>query len=85
MARQDKTNTGSEIVLYQAEDRALRIEVRLESGTVWLSQAQMAELYQTTVANINLHLKAIYAEGELAEAATIKPYLIVRPDMPPKK
>jgi hypothetical protein len=63
MAKQDKTNTGSEIVLYQAEDRALRIEVRLESGTVWLSQAQMAELYQSTVANINLHLKAIFAEG----------------------
>ena len=38
----------------------------------------MADLFQTTVANINLHLKAIYSEGELEEAATIKPYLIVR-------
>ena len=78
MAKRNESSTGSEIVLYQAEDRAPRIEVRLESGTVWLSQGQMAELYQTTVANINLHLKAVYAEGELAEAATIKSGLIVR-------
>jgi hypothetical protein len=78
MAKRDEDNTGSEIVLYQAEDRAPRIEVRLESGTVWLSQAQMAELYQTTVPNINLHLKAIFAESELAPATTIKSGLIVR-------
>jgi hypothetical protein len=80
MAKQDKSQTGSEIVLYQADDQAPRIQVRLEAGTVWLSQAQMAELYQTTVPNINMHLKAIYAEGELAEAATIKSPLIVRPE-----
>jgi hypothetical protein len=78
MAKKDEPKAGSEIVLYQAEDRAARIEVRLESGTVWLSQAQMADLYQTTIPNINLHLKAIYAAGELAEAATIKSCLIVR-------
>ena len=80
MTKDDKTNPGSEVVLYQAEDRAPRIEVRLESGTVWLSQAQMAALYQTTVANINMHLKAIYAEAELTEVATIKSPLIVRPE-----
>ncbi len=80
MTAKDDTAPPGELILYQPGDRAPRIEVRLESGTVWLTQAQMAELYQTTVANINLHLKAIYAEGELAEAATIKPYLIVRPE-----
>jgi len=80
MTKDDKTNPGSEIVLYQAGDRAPRIEVRLESGTVWLSQAHMAELHETTVANINMHLKAIYAEGELAEEATIESSLIARPE-----
>jgi len=46
--------------------------------TLWLTQAQIAELFQTTVANINIHLKAIYADGELAAEATIKSHLIVR-------
>lgn len=68
----------SSIILYQTEDGRTRIQCRFEDETIWLTQAQIAELFQTTVANINLHLKAIYAEGELTEAATIKPYLIVR-------
>ncbi len=68
----------SELVLYQTDDARVRIDVRLDAGSVWLSQAQMAELFQTSVPNINLHLKALYAEGELTEAATIKDYLIVR-------
>jgi hypothetical protein len=70
--------SSSRLVLYQAEDRKTRIEVRLEGGTVWLTQAQVAELFQTTPQNITLHLKAIYEEGELFEAATCKPYLQVR-------
>ena len=68
----------SSIILYQTEDGRSRIQCRFENDTIWLTQAQLGELFQTTVANINLHLKAIYAEGELTEAATIKPYLIVR-------
>jgi len=70
--------SSSRLVLYQADDRKTRIEVRLEGGTVWLTQAQVAELFQTTPQNITLHLKAIYEEGELSEAATCKPYLQVR-------
>src|SRR3546814_13441427 len=54
------------------------IRVLLAGETVWLTQAQIAELYQTTPQNITQHLKAIYAEGELEEAATCKPYLQVR-------
>jgi len=69
---------GGQIVLYQTEDGRQRIEVRLEGQTVWLTQAAMAELFQTTTPNINIHLKNIYAEGELIEEATIKEYLIVR-------
>jgi hypothetical protein len=74
----DKPGAGSELLLYRAEDDRTRIEVRLGDGSVWLTQAQMAELFQTSVSNINIHLKAIYEESELVEAATIKDYLIVR-------
>ena len=68
----------SEIILYQTEDGQTRIECRFEKETVWMTQALMAELFQTTVPNINLHLRNIYQEGELSEGATIKEYLIVR-------
>jgi len=68
----------SSLILYQTEDGRTRIQCRFEDETVWLTQALIAELFQTSIPNINLHLKAIYAEGELSEAATIKPYLIVR-------
>ncbi len=68
---------GTEIVLYRTE-RGIRIDVRLDDGTVWITQAQMAELFQTTLQNVNAHLLAIYDEQELPEEATIKSYLIVR-------
>lgn len=68
----------SQILLYQTEDGRTRIDCRLEDETIWLTQGQMAELFQTTIPNINLHLKSIYEDGELAETATIKNYLIVR-------
>jgi hypothetical protein len=74
----DVSETRSELILYQAEDGRTRIQCRFEGETVWLTQAQMAELFQTTPQNITLHLKEIYAEGELTEAATCKPYLQVR-------
>lgn len=74
----DAPNNPSEFILYQAEDGRTRIECRFEEDTLWLTQSQIAELFQTTVANINIHLKAIYAEGELRQEATIKSYLIVR-------
>lgn len=68
----------SSLILYQADDQTTRIEVRLDAGTVWLTQAQLAELFQTTPQNITLHLKAVYEEGELSEEATCKSYLQVR-------
>ncbi|MEN8264708.1 MAG: virulence RhuM family protein [Nitrospirota bacterium] len=68
----------SQFLLYQTEDGQTRIEVRLENETVWMTQAMMAELYQTTPQNITLHLKAVYSEGELVEAATCKDYLQVQ-------
>jgi hypothetical protein len=68
----------SEIILYQTEDGQTRIQCRFEDENVWMTQALMAELFQTTPQNITLHLRAIYAEGELKEAATCKQYLQVR-------
>ncbi|MGN6183678.1 MAG: virulence RhuM family protein [Thermoanaerobaculia bacterium] len=66
------------MILYRTEDGRTRIECRFEDETIWLSQLQLAELFQTTVANINLHLKSIYEDGEADAQATIKSYLIVR-------
>ena len=71
----DDTRGRSELILYQTEDGRTRIQCRFESDTVWLTQAQMAELFQTTAQNITQHLKDIFAEGELDEEATCKSYL----------
>lgn len=68
----------SQIVIYQTESGETKIDVRLENETVWLTQKTMAELFQTSVPNINMHLKNIYEEGELNPEATIKEFLIVR-------
>ena len=68
----------SEILLYQTEDGRTRIQVRLEEETVWLTQADMAQLFQTTPQNITLHLKNIFQEGELDETATCKDFLQVQ-------
>ena len=65
-----------ELLIYPAEEG--RIRVLLAGETVWLTQAQIAALYETTPQNITQHLKAIHAEGELDEAATCKDYLQVR-------
>jgi hypothetical protein len=69
---------GSEILLYQTEDGSTRLEVRFENETLWLSQALMAELFQTSPQNITQHLKALYQEGEIGEGATCKEFLQVR-------
>ncbi|HRF81065.1 MAG TPA: virulence RhuM family protein [Flavobacteriales bacterium] len=69
---------SGEIILYPRVDGAPSLEVRLDGETVWLTQAQMADLFQTTPQNITLHLKAIFSQGEVDEAATCKDYLQVR-------
>ncbi len=70
--------TEGELILYTAEDGSVSIQLRADSGTVWITQAEMAALFQTTPQNITLHVKAIYAEGELQQAATCKEDLQVR-------
>lgn len=69
---------NDEIILYQSEDGQTKVEVRMEGETVWLTLNQLAELFQTTKQNISLHIKNIYSEGELQEAATVKEYLTVQ-------
>lgn len=71
-------HTGhGEIILYQP-DETIRIEVRLENDTVWLTQAQMAELFQTTRNNITLHVGNVYKEKELLSVSTCKESLLVQ-------
>ena len=68
----------SQLLIYQAEDGTIKIDVRFEGETVWLTQQVMAQLFQTTQQNISLHLQHIYDEGELTPEATHKEYLLVR-------
>jgi len=67
-----------QLVLYRAEDGRTQVSCRLEADSVWLTQAAIADLFQTTPQNITLHIGAIYEEGELREDATCKEYLQVR-------
>ena len=68
----------SQILIYRSEAGETKIEVRLQDETVWLTQRGMAELFQTSVPNINLHLSNIFEESELDSGATIKDFLIVQ-------
>jgi len=78
MAKGDIVPKGGQILIYQTEGGQTKIDVRLEGETLWLNQAALAKLYQTTIPNINIHIKNIYGEGELSEEATVKDYLIVQ-------
>lgn len=66
------------IVIYQLENGKTKIDVKLEDETVWLSQQQMADLYNTTKQNISLHIKNIFEEEELIENSTVKEFLTVQ-------
>jgi hypothetical protein len=77
-APKEKPGGKSEILIYQSEDGKSRIQVRLEGATVWLTQVMMAELFQTSVPNINIHIGNILEDKEVSPEATIKDYLIVR-------
>lgn len=73
-------STDSEILIYQTADRSTRIDVRLDDETVWLTQAQLAELLQTTKQNVSLHLRNIFDEKELQEQSVVKEYLTTAQD-----
>jgi len=75
-----KSKIDSQIVLYQAPDGKTKIEVKLQGETVWLSQAQMTDLFQTTKQNVSLHIKNIFSEEELDEDSVVKEYLTTAED-----
>ena len=68
----------NKIIIYQTEDGQTQIDVRLENDTVWLTQAQMVELFQTTKQNVSLHVSNVFKEGELEQESTVKEYLTVQ-------
>jgi hypothetical protein len=74
------TGGGSkgELILYRTEDGRAAIRLRAVDGTVWLTQAEIAALFDTTKQNITQHLRTIYGDGELEEAATCKDFLQVQ-------
>jgi len=71
-------NNQSQFIIYQAENGEIRLDVRFQDETVWLTQGLMAELFQTSSDNVSLHLKNIYAEAELDEKTTTEDFSVVR-------
>jgi len=69
-----KEEQKGEIILYQAENGTTKIEVRLENENVWLTQAQLVELYQSSKSNISEHIKHIFEEGELSENSVVRKF-----------
>ena len=73
----DQNNRG-EIIVYQAPDGLTRVDVRFEGDSVWLTQAQLVDLYHSSKANISEHIKHIFEEDELEEAATVRKFRTVQ-------
>jgi hypothetical protein len=67
-----------EMLIYQSEDGQVKLDIRLEDETLWLTQQKMAELFQTTQQNISQHIQNVFDEGELTPEATHKKFLSVR-------
>jgi len=74
----DRENGQGEIIVYQAADGLTRVDVRFEGDTVWLTQAQLVDLYHSSKANISEHIKHILEEGELTEDATVRKFRTVQ-------
>src|SRR5664280_1930602 len=69
---------GGQFLVYQTQDGKLKIDVRFEGETVWLTQQHMSDVFQTTKQNVSLHISNIYEERELERAATVKESLTVQ-------
>lgn len=73
-----KEEQKGEIIIYQSEEGQPKIEVRLENENVWLTQAQLVELYQSSKSNVSEHIKHIFEEGVLKENSTVRKFRTVR-------
>ena len=71
---------NNEIIIYNLPDGNIKIDVKIEEETVWLTQTQMAELFRTTVRNIGMHIKNIFDEKELQESSVKKDYFLTAND-----
>ena len=69
---------GGEIAVYESTECEIRVDVRLEPETVWPTQRQMAQVFNTTPENVLMHLRNIFTGGELEAGATTKEFLVVR-------
>ena len=69
---------SSDMIIYNTEDGKSKVSLKLENGTVWLSQLEIAELFETTKQNVSKHIKAIFEDGELLEKATVNYQLTVQ-------
>ncbi|MBO7496116.1 MAG: virulence RhuM family protein, partial [Salinivirgaceae bacterium] len=69
---------NSNVVVYCSDDNTLQLAVQISDETVWLTQQQMVALFDTTKPNVSMHIKNVYNEGELEEAATVKDFLTVQ-------
>lgn len=74
----NKDNNQGEIVIYQTDDGDTKIDVRFVDETVWLTQAQLCALYQTSKSNVSEHIKNIFEEGELEEDSTVRKFRTVQ-------
>ncbi len=66
--------SNSELLIYRSDDGQIKIQVRLEDNTVWLTQADMVELFQSSKPNISEHIKHIFEEGELSEDSVVRKF-----------
>ena len=66
------------VVICRTDDNTLQLDVQVADETVWLTQLQMASLFNSTIPNVSMHIRNIYKEGELDKGATVKDFLIVQ-------
>ena len=75
----ENNKPNSEIIIYQGENNEVKIDVRLENDTVWLTQAQLVDLYQSSKSNISEHIKNIFSDGELDEKVVVRKFRTTTP------
>ena len=73
--------TDNKVIIYTANDGKTRIDVKLEEETLWLTQAQMCELYQTSKSNVSEHIKHIFEEGELDKDSVVRNFRTTASDV----